>query len=266
MLIGEFSDLQWTAMLVIGMGAGLIHGFVGIGFPLIATPLFALLFGFQRAVPILVLPTLLLVFCTFVAFGRAIDPREAFRRYWPLLLMSPIGVVLGTRALFLMDHGMLKGISSSDMARVAARMTELEWEAGHTVRFHLPSKGFRRGERVTVVGVDADGKVTVEKPTGERRELPLKEAKRFQVYERDTCEVALGDRLRITENGMARDGSRLFNGATYEVKGFAEDGGIILSNGKVLAPDFGAIAHGYCTTSHSSQGKTVDHVLIAESS
>ena len=55
MLIGEFSDLQWTAMLVIGMGAGLIHGFVGIGFPLIATPLFALLFGFQRAVPILVL-------------------------------------------------------------------------------------------------------------------------------------------------------------------------------------------------------------------
>ena len=38
------------------------------------------------------------------------------------------------RALFLMDHGMLKGISSSDMARVAARMTELEWEAGHTVR------------------------------------------------------------------------------------------------------------------------------------
>lgn len=38
------------------------------------------------------------------------------------------------RALFLMDHGMLKGISSSDMARVAARMTELEWEAGHMVR------------------------------------------------------------------------------------------------------------------------------------
>ena len=107
MLIGEFSDLQWTAMLVIGMGAGLIHGFVGIGFPLIATPLFALLFGFQRAVPILVLPTLLLVFCTFVAFGRAIDPREAFRRYWPLLLMSPIGVVLGTRALFLMDTRLL---------------------------------------------------------------------------------------------------------------------------------------------------------------
>lgn len=36
------------------------------------------------------------------------------------------------RALFLMDHGLLKGVNSADMARLAVNMVELEWEAGHT--------------------------------------------------------------------------------------------------------------------------------------
>lgn len=106
-MIGEFTLLQWTLMLVIGLVSGLIHGFVGIGFPLIATPLFALMFSFQRAVPMLVPPTLLLVVCTFIAFGRAIPPREALARYWPLLLMSPLGILAGTKALFALDPNAL---------------------------------------------------------------------------------------------------------------------------------------------------------------
>jgi uncharacterized membrane protein YfcA len=58
-------------------------------------------------VPMLVLPTLVLVACTFLAFGRAASPREAFARYWPLLLMSPPGILLGTRALFTVDAEVL---------------------------------------------------------------------------------------------------------------------------------------------------------------
>src|SRR3954451_16367566 len=106
-MIGEFSFLQWELMLAIGLAAGFVHGFVGIGFPLIATPLFALLFTFQRAVPMLVLPTLVLVVCTFIAFGKAVSARAAFQRYWPLLLMSPPGILLGTRALFTVDPHVL---------------------------------------------------------------------------------------------------------------------------------------------------------------
>jgi uncharacterized protein len=106
-VIGDFTLLQWSLMIAIALASGFVHGFVGIGFPLIATPLFALIFSFQRAVPMLVLPTLVLVACTFFAFGKAISPRAAFQRYWPLLLMSPIGIVVGTRVLFAVDQDLL---------------------------------------------------------------------------------------------------------------------------------------------------------------
>src|SRR4051794_10720196 len=41
--------------------------------------------------------------------------------------------------------------------------------------------------------------------------------------------------------------------------------GLLLANGKSLPSDFGHIAHGFVTTSHSAQGRTADHVLIAQS-
>ncbi len=103
MAIGEFTLLQWSLMLAIGLFSGLVHGFVGIGFPLVATPLFSLLFGFRQAIPLLVLPTLLMVVCTMTAFGRSLPPRDALRLYWPLLPTLPIGIYIGTRALFALD-------------------------------------------------------------------------------------------------------------------------------------------------------------------
>jgi hypothetical protein len=47
------------------------------------------------------------------------------------------------------------------------------------------------------------------------------------------------------------------------VEGFTKQGDIRLSNGFVLQKDYGGIAHGFVTTSHASQGKTVDVSLIA---
>ena len=100
-MIGEFTWLQWALMLAVSLGSGFVHGFVGIGYPLVATPLFALIFSFQRAVPLLVIPTIAAIVCTFFAFGRAVDWRESLRRYWPLVVTSPIGVWFGTKALLL---------------------------------------------------------------------------------------------------------------------------------------------------------------------
>ncbi len=76
--------------------------------------------------------------------------------------------------------------------------------------------------------------------------------------------MAEGDRLRITGNGWTTDKKhRLDNGAQYTVAGFEKDGSIRLTNGWFIAPDFGHLSHGYVSTSHASQGKTVDRVLIA---
>ncbi len=50
------------------------------------------------------------------------------------------------------------------------------------------------------------------------------------------------------------------------MKGFDGEGNIVLDNGWLVARDFGHLAYGYVVTSHSSQGKTVDRVLVGQSS
>ncbi len=50
------------------------------------------------------------------------------------------------------------------------------------------------------------------------------------------------------------------------VKGFTQDGHVLLENGQTLAKDYRNFTLGYYRTSHSSQGKDADDVLIAQSS
>ena len=70
----------------------------------------------------------------------------------------------------------------------------------------------------------------------------------------------------MTANGRTADGRhRLNNGALYTVKGFTPAGDVVVDNGWVIGRDFGHVAHGYVVTSHASQGKTVDKVLIGQS-
>jgi hypothetical protein len=90
---------QWAAMLSIALAAGLTHGFVGVGFPLLATPLFGLLFGWQAAVALLVLPTWLVTLATVVVYRGQADLRGAARAYWPLLVAMPFGMAAGVHAL-----------------------------------------------------------------------------------------------------------------------------------------------------------------------
>lgn len=46
---------------------------------------------------------------------------------------------------------------------------------------------------------------------------------------------------------------------------FDKKGRIVLNTGAVLEKNHGHLAHGYCQTSHSSQSKSVRHVLVAQS-
>jgi ATP-dependent exoDNAse (exonuclease V) alpha subunit len=57
--------------------------------------------------------------------------------------------------------------------------------------------------------------------------------------------------------------NKVNNGQIYEVDGFTREGDIKLGNGYVLPKNYGGLTHGYVVTSHASQGKTVDAVLIA---
>ncbi len=130
------------------------------------------------------------------------------------------------------------------------RADVVNYAQGDVIEFHQNAKGFRKGDRLT-----ADASV-----------LPLDQAERFQTYRKGTISVAPGDLLRLTKNGRTKDGlHRLNNGAIFKVKDFTAGGDILLGNGWTLDKDFGHIAHGFCVTSHASQGSTVDRVIIGQS-
>lgn len=130
-----------------------------------------------------------------------------------------------------------------------AERADLErYEGTEVMVFHRSSGTFKAGDRVSGW-----------KP-GDR----FAKASHFSVYTPASIELAAGDMVRITANGKTKDGGhKLNNGAIYRVKGFTKDEDIVLDNGWVVDRTFGHLAHGYVTTSHASQGKTVDRVLIA---
>lgn len=106
----------------------------------------------------------------------------------------------------------------------------------------------------------------IESPNGTTALLPLDRARQFQVYESRSISLAIGDQVRITQNGFSRDKGRLNNGDLREVKGFTAEGHLKLSNGWAVSKHYGNLAHGYCVTSYASQSKGVDAVFVAENS
>ncbi|WP_157369266.1 MobF family relaxase [Zavarzinella formosa] len=124
------------------------------------------------------------------------------------------------------------------------------YEGTEVLQFHRNSGSFKAGDRVRV----ADWKPGVKLPNPAH----------FNVFQRGQNRFACGDRIRITNRGLDKSGKhKLNNGAQYTVAGFTDKGDITLSNGWVLPAGFLHIDHGYVSTSHASQGKTVDRVLIA---
>jgi hypothetical protein len=124
------------------------------------------------------------------------------------------------------------------------------YEGNEVLRFHRNSGTFRAGQRVRV----ADWK------SGQH----FGKAADFSIYEPASIGIAAGDLLRATAGGKTKDGKHKFdNGYICEVAGFTEGGDIRLKNGWVIAKDFAHLTHNYVTTSHASQGRTLDVVLIS---
>jgi hypothetical protein len=120
------------------------------------------------------------------------------------------------------------------------------------IQFHQNAPGCKIGSRVIVK---------------EDEEPPVKFAERFEVYRPSEVSLAAGDRIRVSAGGKTKDGKhRLSNGSLLTVQGFTPLGDVVVDHGWVIDKGFGHLAHGYVVTSHASQGKTVDKVLIGQSS
>ncbi len=134
----------------------------------------------------------------------------------------------------------------------AERADAASYAAGDVLVFHQNAKG----------GITKGTQVDVQDTSS----LPLSEASKFQVYRHGAIELAKGDLVRVTRNGKTADGKHaLNNGSVYTVKRITRLGDILLTNGWKVTRDFGHLAYGYVSTSHASQGKTVQRVFIGQS-
>ena len=128
------------------------------------------------------------------------------------------------------------------------------YETGQVVQFVQNMPGVTKGDRFTVVRKDKGvcfrsstrartSFCRFNTPTGSRSTGP------------ESMPLAVNDLVRTTAGGKTQDGGSIDNGCVAKVTGFTAKGNICLSNGKILAKDFGHIASGYYMTSWSAESR-----------
>jgi conjugative relaxase-like TrwC/TraI family protein len=144
---------------------------------------------------------------------------------------------------------------------VAQKKNASQFEPGQRLRFVRRTKKFERGETVEVVATLETG-LRVRRPDGlEVDFIPTSAAASFDVGESRELKIAAGDWLLL----QANHDKEFINGERVQVKAI-QDGRISLADGRMLPASYNTFTHGYAVTSHSSQGKTVDEVLLVASS
>ena len=89
---------------------------------------------------------------------------------------------------------------------------------------------------------------------------PAKHADKLQVATTRQIELATGDPILIRRNARKLG---LVNGEVLTCASIQSDGSIQTREGKILPPTFRDFCHGYVVTSHKSQGRTHDQVIVA---
>jgi uncharacterized protein len=90
--------IAWIAVVM--LVSGFAHGVIGFGFPIIATPLLALVLDLKTAVLVILVPTVVVASINSVRGGRL---RESIGRFWFLPVVLMAGSYLGTRILIVSD-------------------------------------------------------------------------------------------------------------------------------------------------------------------
>lgn len=96
-----FSPAMIATVAAIITLAGLAHGTLGFGFPVISTPLVALFVDIKTAVLMTVLPNIAV---NIISILRGGNWRASIGKYWPLALWVVLGTLVGSRLLLTVRH------------------------------------------------------------------------------------------------------------------------------------------------------------------
>lgn len=134
---------------------------------------------------------------------------------------------------------------------------------GHVVVFNRRVARCQRGDVGRLHAITASGAII---DTGHSLHL-LKPAQldAISVCRAHRLAVSQGDRLQLKANAVAGNGARIANGELVTVAEIKVGGEIVLADGRTLPTSYRQFVRGFAVTSYGSQGKTVDHVLMADS-
>lgn len=124
--------------------AAYVKGITGLGFPLIATPVVALLLDIRTAITILIIPNIVMDITQIFRGGFL---TAIFRRFAWLLLFTVVGVFLGTKILILLPIWALNlTLGFMVLAFVASNISHFDFIIPFSVeRFLSPTVGFTSG-------------------------------------------------------------------------------------------------------------------------
>jgi uncharacterized protein len=101
----ELSLLLWLAVLAVVAVAGFCQGAIGFGFPVIATPLLAMLMDIRTAIAVTVIPNML---TGLVAMLRGGNLRASLGEHWRVAAWTLPGALIGTKILIIAPQDGLK--------------------------------------------------------------------------------------------------------------------------------------------------------------
>jgi uncharacterized protein len=103
--IGASSPALVAILVATMVFAGLVHGTLGLGFPMVATPIVAAMLDVKAAILLTLLPTVAVNIASIIG-GRGYV--ESVRRFWPLAVFGFGGAIAGTVVLTLVDPAPFK--------------------------------------------------------------------------------------------------------------------------------------------------------------
>ncbi len=128
----------------------------------------------------------------------------------------------------------------------------------------------KSGDVGQFVREEKNGAITVA-VSGKEYKIPQDQLDRVSLYEQDEIKVAVGDKIQLKANVKISDDTKLANGSLWKFAGMDKSSQIVVEHvddpeiRHVLPPGFKQFRYGYSLTSYSSQGATVDHVIISDS-
>ncbi len=87
-------------LLAIMMFAGIVHGSMGLGFPMVATPLIAVLLDVRLAILLTLLPT---VTVNIASIWSGTDQKDSLKEYTPMFVWTLVGALIGSWMLVVFD-------------------------------------------------------------------------------------------------------------------------------------------------------------------